>query len=818
MRGFLTLTLAALVALGSLAPAMAHAADRTPDTAVKEDGGVSYSLATIMDEPKPFLKREVMFLCRFAAEASLFSNGATRFTRAQHANFAAWADKALLWDAEARKNVLPTLYINKKDRDAAATLARLNRYDLVAVTGRVVDVQSGYPCILVSKIEHIDSPEALLRQAVVELMQQGCEALRIEAGDVAARAFEQALVLGLPGEYRAKTFEQLAQANLLAGRLNLARNCLQQALQMNREDTLLHAALADVALRMSLPQEALDHAAYALEKTGDSAPARGIRAEALAALGKQDEATAAIAEAAGLAGYAPRDQAMLDVRRARVNLLCGRVADAASAYAAAVQPQAPLSNDAWLHREIGLFYEKLALESGNARHLDSAFNAYETAFRLNRSDAEPLYAMMEVEFRRQKLADSPDYATLASLGATAAQATPGYVPARILEGRVLYALGRTGEAEHSYQTIANRVSHDPLALLALAEAYVELGNPDEAVRTVRRARELQPWNDRVQAVGGCLEQGVAMARPVTPGSVRTEPAAYAVPGADGEFPSIDEFFQDVPKVFQGESDLPGRAPEGKAWEYIDPAEIVPHADTVPEAKPSPRENAPAPTRIKAKKQVLVAGLDIGSSALPPASDKYPQEIQASVRPSVAADPQGPRFPVTEVRIPAGTLRQRPEAIAIPPLQGGTMREASVDEDGYLRFGMMRGSTAAYASMPVPEADGEYLAETDEAKIPPAFSFKSDETPLLLAEVVSPGRGERDLPMRNANLYRRWTGSRRPAEIIEREPVSPRVGMDTPAMVPPKDGSTPRAEVRIPQVQLPSSSRGIGAMGEYRHGR
>jgi hypothetical protein len=64
-------------------------------------------------------------------------------------------------------------------------------------------------------------------------------------------------------------------------------------------------------------------------------------------------------------------------------------------------------------------------------------------------------------------------------------------------------------------------------------------------------------------------------------------------------------------------------------------------------------------------------------------------------------------------------------------------------------------------------------------------------------------------MRNPNLYRRFNGGgRQAAEIIESEPINPRPSMDTPAMVPPANGSTPRAE-----VMLPSSSRGVGARSD-----
>lgn len=765
MRGLITFILTGFIAAAALAPCANAAAQTAASESVS-----AYSLATIMNDPQAFADREVMFLCRFAANAKLFRS-VRRFDAASHANFAVWPDKAALWDARERKNALPTLYLSKSNAAVAEVFGTLERYDLVVVTGRVVEVHSGLPCILVSAIERVDSRGTKLTQPMVTAMRRGREALRIGEGEAAARHFEQAVMLGLPGEYRARAYERLAQANLLCDRLDLARASLRQAAAISRDDPVLHAALADVALRMNIPQEALAHASYALDIQANFPKALGIKAEALAALGDVDEAAAVIGSAASMSGFPPYEKAMLDVRRARVNIRAGRVADAASAYAAAVEVQTPLAGEAWLHREIGLFYEKLALESGNARHLDSAFNAYEQAFRLEPAAAETLYTMMEVEFRRQKLADAPDFTVLTALAAKAAEVMPGYVPARILEGRVLFAMGRTGEAEHNYQTVATRVGNDPMALIALAEAFVELGRDDEAAAAVRRARAMQPWNDRVQAVGSCLERGVAMTGTGSSGDVvEADVRSAAISG--GEFPSIDEFFKTVPRVYNGGE---------------------------------PEKRRPSPVEIAAGGARNAAVLEAWNHSLR-AANEYPQEIQASVKPSLPGDSGGARVPTTRVEIPADSFRDRKvggdEALVEPLSVKNEFTYSGIISDG-----------GAYASMsPV---QGEYVPAADEARIPHAFSFEPDASPVLLADVRSPGKEGRDMPVRNVNVYRRWAGGTRPAEIIEREPVSPRVGLDTPAMVPPKDGMAHRAEVRIPQVRLPSSSPGIGATGESR---
>ncbi|MDR1744608.1 MAG: hypothetical protein LBS30_02520 [Planctomycetota bacterium] len=126
------------------------------------------------------------------------------------------------------------------------------------------------------------------------------------------------------------------------------------------------------------------------------------------------------------------------------------------------------------------------------------------------------------------------------------------------------------------------------------------------------------------------------------------------------------------------------------------------------------------------------------------------------------------------------------------------------------YGFLTCLTAAALIAAMTASAANAAPEPDEARIPKAFSFEPDDSPVILASVGSPNPDGRVPPARNANLYRRfYGGGRQAAEIIEREPVNPRPSMDTPAMAPPADGTTPRAEVK-----LPSSSRGVGMANEY----
>lgn len=148
------------------------------------------------------------------------------------------------------------------------------------------------------------------------------------------------------------------------------------------------------------------------------------------------------------------------------------------------------------------------------------------------------------------------------------------------------------------------------------------------------------------------------------------------------------------------------------------------------------------------------------------------------------------------------------------------REASVDRDGYLIFGQAVASATGYASMPPPDVDDRETSENDRPRIPKPFTFRSDDSPVILADITSPGPDNGAVASRRVG--NRAFGGRRPAEIIEREPyVPPRprhgdapVG-DTPAMAPPHGGQMPRTEVRL---KLPTSSSGLGMASGFFPGR
>lgn len=943
MRGFMLKMLACLLAVSCVAVQTADAAQRTKMRKVKgerPDSDTAYSLDDIMKSPKEYIERDVMFYCRFATTSNLFKNINTRFNENAHVNIAVWPDKTVLWEAEGRKNVLPTLYIAKNDPETLDILHKVNKYELIAVTGKVLNVYARYPWILVTKLEKIEKPYDRLSEQVIEHMQSGNSSLKAGNGGAAARHYEQALQFGLPCEYRAKAYEQLAQAYLLENKLDRARGYLRQAVQIERNDPILHLALADVALQMEDPGEALAHAQFALERSGKYPQAYGIKGEALSLLGDYAKAFTELNTAAGTPGITAREKAVVSMRRARIYARSDRYPDAARVYAAISEPGEPLSTDPKLHNEIGLFYEKLFLESGDERYLESASTAFEEAARLASLNPSYLYNQAEVEFRRQRLSDYPDMKKVSDVLEKIFQIDPDYPPARVLQGRVMFQDDRPEDAEQIFQSVAPQLGSNATALLALSEAYIDLGRYGDAHTAVTCARSAEPWNKRVQALGQFLEDVTAsltMASSQSPahnGYVNGSQNQQRLPSGVGEYVPYNEMQQvpsgepqpqqegettyyyqgEIPPEYQASARKGGARTAKKGMPVVQGQQQRPVGMPAAPAQPAqpqrqavqPRMNAntlaaaqkmfpdaapgslrPPPANSPAAATMARAkALGVTSSGLAGKdSARYPQDIQASVRPSLPAEEEGTqlkrnRYPVTKVQLPESAVpaAQRKAAREVEeliedeePVSGkqapkqkrrgaepldlgytpggdnliesrpakerrltdsyaeqqddfnedfgkdyewqGRELEAEVDEEGYIRFGMIQGVTGAYASMPVGGMEKKEQPAADGAHIPPSFSFEPDTSPVIIADVRSKAVTGRELPVRNANLYKRYSGGRRPAEIIEREPVSPRLDGDASAMMPPAGDSRPRAEVR-----LPSSSQGVGMTSDYAPGR
>lgn len=362
------LMFAVLALLSLVFPASTTAAFAVDASARSAAGGADYALADIMRDPEAFVGKQVVFLCRFAGPSQLYKPAKTRLGQNEYANFAAWPLQAELWTDAGRQNSLPSLYVAKNNRRVNEALRTLRRYDLVAVTGRVVSPYSGLPWILAGKVERLPGG---VDETTVLLMSAGVRALEAGDGATALDNFEHALA-GLPDEFRPAAYEYTARAHILAGDNGRAREWLYRVLDAGKDSPEVRLAIADLSLKVSDPRTVLVECATPMPRPDQRIAALGMSAEAKALLGDIESAFELLRFAESAPGATQRDRAVLDLHRARIYAHSGRVDDAAALYAELCRPDAALAGEAWLRRERSAFQEKLGLHIAGGRSVVAA--------------------------------------------------------------------------------------------------------------------------------------------------------------------------------------------------------------------------------------------------------------------------------------------------------------------------------------------------------------------------------------------------------------------------------------------------------------
>lgn len=119
------------------------------------------------------------------------------------------------------------------------------------------------------------------------------------------------------------------------------------------------------------------------------------------------------------------------------------------------------------------------------------------------------------------------------------------------------------------------------------------------------------------------------------------------------------------------------------------------------------------------------------------------------------------------------------------------------------------SHAVLSSLPIWAGKEKDRARGD--RMPP-FTFEPDKSPTIISGFQAPEEVATAMPVRNPSLFHRAGGERQPAEIIEKEQMTPRVPHDASTMTPSSDGSARRAE-----VILPTSAIGVGMASDYSSG-
>lgn len=459
----------------------------------KRDERSKGTLSEIAAAPRSYVGHEVRFDCRFAMRGNIFNNFNTRFSERDYINFAVWDAEAELWDADARRQVVPTLYVPVNDEELRRVIKARQRYDLLTVTAVVENSYADLPWLRVLGIEVSDRPEDELSAPVLKRIHNAFTLQEQAKDDLAIEQLDLALQAGVPAVYQPTVQSRLAQSYVALENYGAADDAYGRAIAMAGDQPEYYLERAKVKLEMQLPSAALELCRQALALSAEMPEAHAVMGEAYGRLGQVARGLQECSVAANLPGATPEQKAVAEVHRARIYATAGRHREAVGAYARAIGEESPLAAKAWLRKEIGRFYEQRYEETSDIALLEEAIREFHNAnvITLNK-DAEGLYLEARARFQMVQATGGTDYSEVQALLQQAEQAEAGYVPARLLHGQIQLAQGQPGAAAQIFQEVAERHPENVKAQLSLAQIYERMGDLDQAAAAYGRVTELAP--------------------------------------------------------------------------------------------------------------------------------------------------------------------------------------------------------------------------------------------------------------------------------------------------------------------------------------
>lgn len=241
---------------------------------------------------------------------------------------------------------------------------------------------------------------------------------------------------------------------------------------MNSSSQQALLAAAASALERKNPEAALLALAPLLGARPDDIEAQHLKAIALGALGRIDEASSLFTAVA--ARHPMRHAVLSNFGNALKS--AGRTSEAAQRYREAVR-LAPSFANGWLN--LGLCLYQMG-------EIDPAEEAFAAAARADPRMAQPWTAIGAIRM------DKGQFEEALHCFDRALALRPAHGPTVVQRGRALNALGRTGEAALVLAPAARAPSPDAEAVYQYANVLRSLGRLDEAVAEYRRAVALAP--------------------------------------------------------------------------------------------------------------------------------------------------------------------------------------------------------------------------------------------------------------------------------------------------------------------------------------
>ena len=452
-------------------------------------------LEDVMKRPDAYSGREVRFTCRFALQGKLFKHFNTRFNAAEHANFAVWPLDTRLWDKAERRNVLPTLYVDKSKKPSFEALRNFKRYEKIEVTGKILNTYAGLPWLLVTDLKSKSDDASEITDTTIVHIRHGLQLLGENKPALAVRHLELATEAGIPSEQKSDVLKSLAKSHAGAGNTAEAVGFYKETIEAGGADAETHLELAKLQLKTGDVEGAIVSCKVTLSLSPDFPEAHAVMGEAYAKQGEVSQAMEQANLAVEIPGIDPQQKAMAIVHRARILVAAKRYADAIREYAKAISGDSELSGVAWLRKEIGQLYESRYDATLKIALLDDAKREYANANVLaNNTDVESLYLAARVTFKQAKAEGAGDFGKALGSLEESLKVDSQYLPSLILKGEIKIAEGKSEEAEKIFLQVAEISGGNADALLKLSDAYEKNGKLDKAKAICEKIQALDPSN------------------------------------------------------------------------------------------------------------------------------------------------------------------------------------------------------------------------------------------------------------------------------------------------------------------------------------
>jgi len=447
-------------------------------------------------DPAFYVDRKVQFDVYYGKVGS-FYRPFVQFNHDAYVNFSAWGYGAELWVKDARAQIHPLFYIDKRKKVLIDKIQQLPMYTPLRVWAEVKSKNDNQPWFEVLSVEII--PEIAFENSTLRHLELGSMQVAKSRFDLAIPALEGALKLQIPLNAQAKVYLLLGKSYYEQRLYTAARNALVNAVLRDKNNVEILVLLARTDLRIERAEEAKQAAMHAITVEPSNPGAYAELGLALAMLDDVRGGYKALDVAQRLARNqlpeANRNRAMIALREGKLTIASDELKQAVI-----LRPR-----DVELKLELGDVH--LALND-----VENARLEYTQARDLAPQRPEPYYKL-SVLLKKQADAQKKDgkddaakklYEEALEHAKNAILRDDTFTPAYGLQAEILRALGRSEEAQKVLQNGAKLKNMDPLMQEYLYQQAVVSGDWGAMEQTTRALMEKKPTAELYSRLGNVL--------------------------------------------------------------------------------------------------------------------------------------------------------------------------------------------------------------------------------------------------------------------------------------------------------------------------